>query len=270
MIKIDIQAVCRVGMVRDNNEDMVSIGGVLLRDDEMAFPVDLDDDSQFYLLVADGMGGHEHGELASQGLLEYLGSSLKEKALDVDTIEDELSTYVKQFSDELNRRAYAEGQQRPMGCTLTGVLWSNGKVYLLNAGDSRTYRFRKGILRQLTTDETERGITGNINAEKWLLNCIGGGAEGRLTVVEITDRLRDGDMLLICSDGLTDMVTDEDIETVLTNHPQSAQELYALACENGGIDNVSVIVAKIGVSGSETTGGKQSQGMINASNPGVA
>ena len=245
MMKMDIQAVCRVGIVRDNNEDMISIGGVLLRDDEMAFPVELDDESQFCLFVADGMGGHEHGELASQGLLGYLSDCLKEKVFGVDTIEDDLRDHVKRFSDELNRRAYDEGQQRPMGCTLTGVLWANGKAYLLNAGDSRTYRFRNGILRQLTTDETERGITGNAFAEKWLLNCIGGGAEGRLTVEEITDRLHDGDMLLICSDGLTDMVSDEGIETILSDDPQPAQELYDVACLNGGVDNVSVIVAKL-------------------------
>lgn len=270
MIKMDIQALCRVGMVRDNNEDMISIGGVMLRDDEMALPVELGDDSQFYLLVADGMGGHEHGELASQRLLEFLGNCLKEKALDVGTVEDDLRDYVKQFSDELNRRAFAEGQQRPMGCTLTGVLWANAKAYLLNAGDSRTYRFRNGILRQLTTDETERGITGDSHAEKWLLNCVGGGAEGRLTVVDITDRLHDGDTLLVCSDGLTDMVADEDIETMLMDEPHCAQALYAKACENGGVDNVSVIVAKMSISGSETVEGKQPQGMTKASNPDVA
>ena len=62
-MKLEIQALCQKGIVRDNNEDMVSVGGILLRDNEMAFPVELNDNSQFYLLVADGMGGHEHGEV---------------------------------------------------------------------------------------------------------------------------------------------------------------------------------------------------------------
>ena len=239
-MKLEIQALCQKGIVRDNNEDMVSVGGIFLRDNEMAFPVELNDNSQFYLLVADGMGGHEHGERASEGLLNYLNDCFTS-----ENIEDELRSRVKAFSDRLNQEAEAEGQSRPMGCTLTGVVWINGHAYLINAGDSRTYRLRNGILRQLTTDETPRGITGDPAAEKWLLNCIGGGAEGSLTVCEITERLLDGDLLLICSDGLTDMVTDEGIETVLADNPQPAMELYDAACHYGGIDNVSIIVAKM-------------------------
>ena len=247
-MKLEIQALCQKGIVRDNNEDMVSVGGILLRDNEMAFPVELNDNSQFYLLVADGMGGHEHGERASEGLLNYLNDCFKENVFTSENIEDELRSRVKAFSDRLNQEAEAEGQSRPMGCTLTGVVWMNGRAYLLNAGDSRTYRLRNGILRQLTTDETPRGITGDPMAEKWLLNCIGGSAEGRLTVYEITERLLDGDVLLICSDGLTDMISDESIETILADYPQPAQELYEVACLNGGKDNVSVIVAKISLS----------------------
>ena len=245
MIKLEIEALSKVGMLRSNNEDMVSLGGVLLRDDALAFPIQLDDESQFYLLLSDGMGGHEYGERASQGLLEHLGQCFKEELFSPEGIEDGLRFQVKAFSDQLNRQAAEEGQRMPMGCTLTGVVWSQGKVYLLNAGDSRTYRFRNGILRQLTQDETVRAITGNPYDSKGLVNCIGAGAEGRLHVVEITDRLSEGDELLICSDGLTDMVPDEDIEKVLAESEEPADDLYALACRNGGEDNVSIILAKI-------------------------
>lgn len=245
MMKLDIQAMCKVGMVRDNNEDMISLGGVLLRDDEMAFPVELNETSQFFLLVADGMGGHEFGERASQGLLEYLNDCFKEKVFEEDTFEEDLRVRVRQYNDDLNFQASEEGQWAPMGCTLTGVVWANGKAYLINAGDSRTYRFRNGILRQLTTDETERGITGDEFASKALLNCIGGGAQGRLTVEDLTERLRDGDLLLICSDGLTDMVCDAEIEEVLSQTEHPAYDLYKTACQNGGEDNISVIVARV-------------------------
>ena len=244
-MKLDIQAMCKVGMVRDNNEDMISLGGVLLRDDEMAFPVELNETSQFFLLVADGMGGHEFGERASQGLLEYLNDCFKEKVFEEETFEEDLRVRVRQYNDDLNFRASEEGQWAPMGCTLTGVVWANGKAYLINAGDSRTYRFRNGILRQLTTDETERGITGHMYASKALLNCIGGGAEGRLMVEDLTERLRDGDLLLICSDGLTDMVCDAEIEEVLSQTEQPAYDLYKTASQNGGEDNISVIVARM-------------------------
>lgn len=245
MMKLNIEAVCQKGPVRDNNEDMVSLGGILLRDADMSFPVEIDESSQFYLLVADGMGGHEHGERASQGLLEYLDECFKENRFHADTIEDDLRLQVKTFSDRLNQEAKDEGQARPMGCTLTGMVWSHGKTLLINAGDSRTYRFRDGILRRITQDDTARGITDDPNESPYLLNCIGGGANGDLMVVDFTERLFDHDILLICSDGLTEMVPDESIEAILSTSEHPAQELYDTACAHGGLDNISVIVAKI-------------------------
>lgn len=251
MIKLDIQALSRVGMVRDNNEDMVSLGGILLRDDEMSFPIELDETSQFNLLVADGMGGHEHGERASQGLLEHLNNCFKDDLFHADTIEEELRSQVKAYSDRLNQEAAEERQSRPMGCTLTGFVWSHGRTLLLNAGDSRTYRYRDGILRRITQDDTLRDITGNPYESKALLNCVGGGAQCDLMVVDFSQRLLHNDMILICSDGLTDMLGDEDIEQILDLSPQPVDELYKAACERGGIDNVSIILAKITVSGAE-------------------
>ena len=131
-----------------------------------------------------------------------------------------------------------------MGCTLTGIVWHYGRIWLINAGDSRTYRFRNGILRQLTTDETDFGYTGDPNASKLLLNCVGGGLEGRLTIEDIAGKLLEADTLLICSDGLTDMVPEEQIETALAEGAKAA-DLYRMACEAGGADNTSIILATI-------------------------
>jgi protein phosphatase len=128
---------------------------------------------------------------------------------------------------------------------LTGVIWIGAKAYLVNAGDSRTYRLRSGILKQLTTDDTERGITGDENASKLLLNAIGGGSHGRLTVEDITDRIMEGDTILVCSDGLTDMVDDEGIEEILCSKERPAGGLVETANRNGGADNISVIVAHL-------------------------
>lgn len=245
MIKLNIQALSKVGMVRDNNEDMVSLGGILLRDGEMTFPIVLDEESQFCLLVADGMGGHEHGERASQGLLEHLNDCFKNDLFHADTLEDELRSQVKAFSDQLNQEAMEERQSRPMGCTLTGFVWSHGKTLLLNAGDSRTYRYRDGILRRITQDDTMRDITGNPYESKALLNCVGGGAQCDLMVVDFSQRLLNNDTILICSDGLTDMLGDEEIELILSESPNPVEELYDAACERGGVDNVSIIIAKL-------------------------
>lgn len=245
MMKLQIEAVSDKGLQRDNNEDMISVSGILLRDDQMTLPVEFGDDATFYLLLADGMGGHEHGERASQMLLEYLKNFFSDNDFTDNDFEKEICDSVLVFSYFMNAQAAKEGQIHPMGCTLTGVVWLKGKTYVLNVGDSRTYRFRNGTLRQLTTDETERGLSGNPNDSKYLVNCIGGGCNGTVTLIDITDRLRADDSLLICSDGLTDMATDEEIEYVLSQNQHPAADLYELACRNGGADNISVICAKV-------------------------
>ena len=245
MMKLEIEAVSDKGLLRDNNEDMISVSGILLRDDRMALPVEFDDDATFYLLLADGMGGHEHGERASQMLLEHLKNFFSVNDFKDEDFEKEICDSVLAFSYFLNIQAEKEGQAYPMGCTLTGVVWLKGKIYVLNAGDSRTYRFRNGTLRQLTTDETERGLSGNPDDSKYLVNCIGGGCNGIVTLIDITDRLRADDCLLICSDGLTDMASDEEIEYILSQNQHPAADLYELACRNGGADNLSVICAKV-------------------------
>ena len=237
-MKVEIDALCHKGLVRDNNEDALSVGGFILRDNVTNITVDTPEEGSFYLLVSDGMGGHDDGEEASAFTLNEIKKKFNDKKIGVETFEDDLRNCTHAISLELNRMAAEKGQQLPMGCTLTGRVW------LVNAGDSRTYRFRNGMLRQLTIDETERGITGDPNADKFLLNCIGAGQEGRLTIIDMEGKFLEDDIILICSDGLTDMVTDEQLEEALAEGTTAA-DLYRLACEGGGVDNVSVILARI-------------------------
>ena len=243
-MKLDIQALCHKGLVRENNEDALSVGGLFLRDDSATLTVNTSDDGFFYLLVADGMGGHENGEEASEFALDEVKEQLVMHQIQPDSFEDDLREAAHYISFKLNRAAADRGQAKPMGCTLTGVIWHYGKTWLVNAGDSRTYRFREGMLRQLTTDETERGISGDPEGSKLLLNCLGGGCDGRISVENLDDKLFEGDVLLICSDGLCDMVSDDGIETALAGGA-TADDLLRLACEAGGDDNISIILAKI-------------------------
>jgi len=243
-MKLDIQAICHKGLVRENNEDALSVGGFFLRDDSTELKVDTPEDGYFYLLVSDGMGGHDNGEEASAFALDEIKEQLALNQIHPDRFEDDAREAARYINFKLNRAASDRGQAHPMGCTLTGVIWHYGRIWLVNAGDSRTYRFREGLLRQLTTDETERGYTGDPNASKLLLNCLGGGAEGHLVVEDLDGKLLPGDILLICSDGLTDMVPDEDIEAALSEGSE-ASDLLRMACEGGGEDNVSIILAKI-------------------------
>ena len=243
-MRLSIQAVCHKGLVRDNNEDAISLGGFFLRDDTSELTLTTPEEGFFYLLVSDGMGGHERGEEASEYTLEQIQERLSAHEFTQERFEDDFRDAVADISRTLNERAYADAQERPMGCTLTGVIWHYGKTYLVNAGDSRTYRFRGGILRQLTTDETERGITGDPDASKLLLNCIGGGCEGYLRISSLDGKLLPGDTLLVSSDGLSDMVSDEAIEEALANGA-AAEDLFNMACEGGGVDNISIILATI-------------------------
>ena len=243
-MRLNIHAICHKGLVRDNNEDALSLGGYFLRDDSAQLTVSTPEDGFFYLLVSDGMGGHERGEEASEYTLTQLQERFLAHEITKERFEEDLREAVAAISRTLNERAYAQGQERPMGCTLTGVVWHYGKTWLINAGDSRTYRFRDGILRQLTIDETERGISGNPDAGKYLLNCIGGGCEGLLRITSLDGKLLPGDVLLICSDGLADMASDDAIEQALSGDA-TATDLFQLACDGGGVDNISIILAAV-------------------------
>ena len=264
-MKLEIQAICHKGLVRQNNEDAISIGGILLRDDSVSLSVTVPEDGYFYLLASDGMGGHENGEQASIQTLEgmkrfFETGQTPDSSGPIDDFDEALRGVARDISCRLNDQAATEGQDRPMGCTLSGVIWYYGSVRLINAGDSRVYRMRGGIVRQLTTDDNERGLTGDPQASKLLLNCIGGGTEGRLDVSSLDGKIRPGDILLICSDGLSDMVETDELETVLGAagcEPESeeapgteglgrtATDLLRIACEHGGHDNISIILARV-------------------------
>ena len=249
---IHIQALCHKGIVSENNEDAVSIGGVYLRDDSMQLVVDANDNGYFYLLVSDGIGDHERGEAASEIALDEMKEQLAFFEIKPETFEQDVQEAGRYISYKLNRAAHDQGQEKPMGCTLTGIVWSYGETYLINAGDSRAYRFRDGMLHQLTIDQTERGYTNNAAASKALLNCLGGGMDGKIEVENITGKIVENDLILVCSDGLTDALTDDEIEATLkeglAEHCMAdglAEQLKEQAYEAGGYDDISIILAKL-------------------------
>jgi PPM family protein phosphatase len=215
-------------------------------------------------LVADGMGGHKAGEVAS--------------ALSVATIESFVLNLLHRFSNlaqadeagvlkdlqlalrQADARIFEETAHHPewagMGTTLTMAFSSGWKLFVIHAGDSRCYLFRKGTLRQLTIDHTmtaemiRHGLlkTGEAAPPIFrhvITSSLGGNKPGVEVNVQRVD-LETGDRLLLCSDGLTDMLNNEQIAAILEaeREPQAAcQRLIAQANEQGGRDNVTVIVA---------------------------
>ena len=247
-MKLRISCISDVGRVRDNNEDMASVGMYLIRDNSLNIDKEVSDNETFSLLVSDGMGGHENGEYASQFTLETLRAYLLDKSLEHHNPFFDLKRKIEDISAGLNLKASEQHQGKAMGCTLTGIVWMRGKALLVNVGDSRTYRLRDGMLRQLTSDQTlhERDMV-PLPAGKALYNCIGAGCDTEAYIQDISDRLMESDRILVCSDGLSDMMDDDEIERLLAegSPEESCTSLIDAAKRNGGVDNVTAIVADV-------------------------
>lgn len=247
-MKLKISCVSDVGLIRDNNEDMASVGMYLIRDNSLNIDKEVSEDENFCLLVSDGMGGHESGEYASQFTLETLRAFLLDKTLEHNNPIVDLKLKIEDISARLNLKAREQHQGKAMGCTLTGIVWMQGKTLLVNIGDSRTYRLRDGMLRQLTSDQTlhERDMV-PLPVGKALYNCIGAGCDTEAYIQDISDRLMESDRILVCSDGLPDMLEDDVIERLLAegSPEESTAALIDAAKRNGGVDNTTVIVTDV-------------------------
>lgn len=234
-----------VGCVRDNNEDMILIGISPVRDAEISEEKEISDQDRFCVLVSDGMGGHENGEEASEHTLMRIRSAVMNRNNNWDSTEEMFEETIRSISNELNAMSTERALDKSMGCTLSGFIFLDGKIYLVNIGDSRSYRYRDGILRQLSTDQTLHERDGvELPQGKALYSCIGANCEAELSIEEISERIMEGDRFLLCTDGLTDMVREDDIEATLAKG--TAEEAVGTLIEKaktaGGRDNVSVIV----------------------------
>ncbi len=203
-------------------------------------------------VVADGMGGHALGELASSMVVQALGALPHQENL------EDFIVQVRARLQDVNRQLRAEAAMRDVpiiGSTVVALLASQRRCACLWAGDSRIYLYRGSELRQLTRDHSqieELRQTGTISDEDALRHPARNlitraiGAADLLDLDEGTLDGRDGDMFLLCSDGLSNEVSEQDMCDALVsgNCRQAAETLLALALDHGGNDNVSVIVAR--------------------------
>ncbi|MFJ4687782.1 Stp1/IreP family PP2C-type Ser/Thr phosphatase [Streptomyces sp. NPDC091377] len=224
------------GMIREGNEDSGYAGPRLLA-------------------IADGMGGAAAGEVASSEAISTI------VALDDDIpgsdILTSLGTAVQRANDQLRAMVEEDPQLEGMGTTLTALLWTGRRLGLVHVGDSRAYLLRDGVLTQITQDHTwvQRLVDeGRITEEEatthpqrsLLMRALGSGdhVEPDLSIREV----RAGDRYLICSDGLSGVVSHQTLEDTLASYqgPQeTVQELIQLALRGGGPDNITVIVADV-------------------------
>jgi protein phosphatase len=258
-------ALSHQGNRRSNNEDHYIVvqrrrsRSVLLTN--LPGPItDFAEDQVYLLAVADGMGGAAFGELASNMALRTafdLGHSATKWIFKVNQKEiEELKGQIETILRLVHRTLLEHGQTDPsvvgMGTTLTGAYTIGMDALIAHVGDSRAYLFHDGTVERLTRDHTlaqEMLDTGgpppNPSLRHVLTNCIGGTGQD-LRVDFHHYHFEDGDRLLLCTDGLSDMVNDDEIARILTSHqdPQQAcAALVNLALANGGRDNVTVVLA---------------------------
>ena len=235
-MKLSVDALSVKGPVRDKNEDMLSIAGRMLRDS--GFRGEDETGDFWYAFVADGMGGHADGEEASRELLWHLRDCFTMGDFSEDGFEEDFIRAVEYVSAGLNARSSYSGLEKPMGTTLCGIVWIFGRCYLVNAGDSRMYRWRDGLIEQLTEDQKDgNGL---------LLNCVGAGMTGTPAVLDISDKVREDDVIVICSDGVHGFVPEDEIEYYLNISPDPAEDLCDRAVVNGSDDNASVAIIRVG------------------------
>ena len=229
-----------IGLARSGNEDSALTSSSLLA-------------------VADGMGGHAGGEVASKIAITTLSSMvpvLTAPDIDTDSIEDLLLNSLHTIDAEISRVSSDEIELRGMGTTLTALLIRDGRVALLHVGDSRCYRLRGNTFEQLTHDHTvlqELLDSGTISIseaqdhpQRSLLTQVLMG-EGSVAPVLMVYEVNSKDRFLLCSDGLSSVLTEKEIKSLLkkSNRDEAVEALIEATYVNGAPDNVTVVVADV-------------------------
>jgi protein phosphatase len=206
--------------------------------------------------VADGMGGHRGGEVASSLAIDTLEDAFSRSAFEGQVESDEnvprrareLASAVQMTNECVHAMATADRALSGMGTTLVAARFSPNKqrLYVGHVGDSRCYRLRGGVLRQLTTDHTMAALGMKGPHAKDLFQAVG--VNERLVIDLIVDKPQDGDVYLLCSDGLSKMLPDHEIRDVLVEQEDLESALYTLiehANDRGGNDNVTIVIVKV-------------------------
>lgn len=232
-----VQAAARthVGLVRQNNEDACYAGSWLFA-------------------VADGMGGHAAGEVASATVIEALRPC--DQQAEPEDLTGLLGKAIHRANERLRQQTEADPSLAGMGTTLVAMLWSGSTAVFANVGDSRAYWLRRtgkrdATLVQLTEDHTYGNLVADASdvphLPERIARFLDGRPDGRSP--DLTRRrLQSGDRFLLCSDGLSGFVPRDAIAETLSTFSHSseaADQLVALALHNGGPDNVTVVVADV-------------------------
>jgi len=243
-MKINYFGKSDVGRVRHSNEDF--------------FTNEKINDKEYLFIIADGMGGHQAGEVASRLGTTTFANEYKKLRNRGKTIKDAMTLSLKKANSFILKRALSDPQKRGMGTTFTGCVISDKKVAIIHVGDSRIYFIRDKIIKKITTDHTfvekmlnEGKITEEEARDHPQKNILYMSLGARETYVpEIINNLnvKNGDIITMCSDGLNNMVDDRAIKeySIAYDPEKSVKELIKLANDNGGIDNITIQIIHAG------------------------
>jgi len=236
-----------VGRVRKNNEDSYLYKSFSVKGNGTP--------DAFLMVVADGMGGHAAGEVASAKVIEELDSHINEDSL------ENLPDILKQIIEDANQKIFdisaANKELTGMGTTCTAMVYINDLVHLAHVGDSRAYLIRDKEISCISKDHTvvqELLDAGSITEEKArtspdrniLLRAVGTSQQLEVDLYSPLST-NDGDVFLLCSDGLNEYITEQEIKDTIVAYPieRVCDELIRIANDRGGADNITVQLAML-------------------------
>lgn len=247
MPNLTIAAFTHRGRLRPVNEDTVAVHARILTGSMTEPMVMSAPDDRCILMIADGMGGHAQGALASRAVLDYLVAAI-DRLADPATCAEVVEEANQRLFELMHQHQEALG----MGSTIVGAVLRADRLVTFNVGDSRCYLFSAGQLVQLSHDDVaEEANYRPAHRRSHALTQALGGSSLPLTVephISTDAPLASSETLLLCSDGLTDMVADNVLREVLskTTDPNTAvRHLTAEAFRAGGHDNISLVVARL-------------------------
>ncbi len=244
---IEYGCACTMGVVRKNNEDNFYCDGIIRLDpdstEDIAFKGKVKSKDNTLFAVFDGMGGEACGEVASFIAASNCQSFCESK--------DEYDEYIYELSELLNNRILEETDARMlvlMGTTAAMIQFYKEEIYILNAGDSPIFRLSHNKLSKISKDHVASGYSGKAPLTKFL----GTPQSGGLNPYIARGPYKAGDVYILCTDGITDMIEEEKLEETVCDLlyekkslEEIAESLVNLAKANGGTDNATIVLCKI-------------------------
>lgn len=242
-----------IGVSEEQNDDRALIASILLTDGEISGKIEK---RAVVAAICDGVGGLAQGYRAAMTTLERI-SHLNKQNVTINEIQDA----IEEANNRVRNIQSIENLHKAMMSTIAGIYSDENKFIVFNAGDSRVYRFRFKYIMQLSKDHSlvqDLIDLGEISTDeakchkqKNIINkCIGYEEKVNARIIDMSGDYLEGDILVICSDGISDVLSDSDIKNIIIEHKsdddlkECCQHIYNEALQNGSLDNLSVVLLR--------------------------